>query len=145
MNKEDYAIDQFKKGYNCAQSVLTAFHDEIEIDEKDLLKIASGFGGGMGHLQLTCGAVTGAFMVISLTHGYNDPNDRVAKDKAYSKIVEFERRFKELNSTTGCRELLGADFNSEEGRMKIITENLHERVCHKAIKDAVSILRDLII
>jgi C_GCAxxG_C_C family probable redox protein len=145
MNKEDYAIDQFTKGYNCAQSVLTAFHDDIKIDEKDLLKLASGFGGGMGHLQLTCGAVTGAFMVISLTQGYKDPNDWVAKDKTYSKIKEFECKFKELNSTTGCRELLGADFDSEEGRMKILTENLHERVCHKAIKDAVSILKGLIL
>ena len=145
MNKEDYAIAQFTKGYNCAQSVLSAFHGEINIDEKDLLKLASGFGGGMGHLQLTCGAVTGAFMVISLTQGYEDPDDRVAKNKTYSKIKEFESKFKELNRTTGCRELLGADFDSEEGRMKIITENLHESVCHKAIKDAVSILRDLTI
>jgi C_GCAxxG_C_C family probable redox protein len=145
MDKEDYAIDQFAKGYNCAQSVLTAFHDEIEMDEKDLLKIASGFGGGMGHLQLTCGAVTGAFIVISLIYGHTDVNEIEAKEKTYSKIREFEKKFKELNSTTGCRELLGADFNSEQGRMKIITENLHERVCHKAIKDAVSILRDLIV
>ncbi len=45
MNKEDYAIDQFKNGYNCAQSVLTAFRDEIDMDEKDLLKLASGFDG----------------------------------------------------------------------------------------------------
>ena len=145
MNKEDYAIEQFTKGYNCAQAVLTAFHDEIEIDEKHLLKVASGFGGGMGHLQLTCGAVTGALMVISLIHGHSNVNEIEAKENTYSRIMEFNKKFKELNNTTQCRELLGADFESDEGRMKIMTENLHEKVCHKAIKDAVTILRDLIL
>lgn len=144
MKKEEYALDQFKKGDNCAQSVLTAFHDVVDMDEKDLARIASGFGGGMGHMQLTCGAVTGAFMVISLLHGQSDVNDREGRKDINDKIREFERRFRELNKTTSCRELLGADFDTFEGQTKIITENLHAKVCHKAITDAVTILRDMV-
>ena len=47
-------------GLNCAQSVLLAFAEELGLDPEKGLKMASSFGGGMGAMGLTCGAVTGA-------------------------------------------------------------------------------------
>jgi C_GCAxxG_C_C family probable redox protein len=49
------------------------------------LKIASGFGGGMGRLAETCGAVTGAFMVLGLKYG-SAASDREAKE-AVSQVA----------------------------------------------------------
>ena len=43
-------MQNFKNGYNCAQAVLLAFSDELEIDEKTLALISSSFGGGMGKI-----------------------------------------------------------------------------------------------
>lgn len=66
MSRADKAIDSFRAGNNCAQSVLLAFKDDFNFDENLASKISVGFGGGMGRLQEKCGAVTGAFMVIGL-------------------------------------------------------------------------------
>jgi len=68
MKKEDIAKSTFNNGYNCAQSVLTPFANQMGIDVSSTMKLASGFGAGMGRLQETCGAVTGAYMVI--IYGY---------------------------------------------------------------------------
>ena len=65
------AVDLFENKYNCAQSVLTAFGPQFELEPEITLKIACGFGAGMGRLQETCGAVTGAFMVIGLKKNWS--------------------------------------------------------------------------
>ena len=65
-------MQNFKNGYNCAQAVLLAFSDELEIDEKTLALISSSFGGGMGRMREVCGAVSGMFMVAGLKYGYSD-------------------------------------------------------------------------
>jgi C_GCAxxG_C_C family probable redox protein len=62
--KEDKAIGLFKSGLNCAQSVLTAYAEELDFDKNLALSISCGFGGGMGRLQETCGAVTGSFTSV---------------------------------------------------------------------------------
>lgn len=64
MTRSEKAISDFSKGYNCAQSVFSAFSEESGIDEEQSRSIAGGFGAGFGRLQETCGAVTGAIMVI---------------------------------------------------------------------------------
>ena len=69
MNRSEIALDYFSKGFNCAQSVLISCADILKIEEEKALRIASGFGGGMGGMQETCGAVTGAFMVIGYLKG----------------------------------------------------------------------------
>jgi hypothetical protein len=59
MNRSDIATACFKEGFTCSQAVLTAFADECGLDRKAAMKIAAGFGGGMGRMALTCGAVAG--------------------------------------------------------------------------------------
>lgn len=63
---EEEAILSFKSGLNCAQAVLTAYSEEMNFDKKLALSISCGFGGGMGRLQETCGAVTGSYMVLGV-------------------------------------------------------------------------------
>lgn len=63
---EEKAIVSFKAGLNCAQAVLTAYADDLSFDNNLALSVSCGFGGGMGRLQQTCGAVTGSFMVLGI-------------------------------------------------------------------------------
>ncbi|MCL2797413.1 MAG: C-GCAxxG-C-C family protein, partial [Firmicutes bacterium] len=60
MDKASKAVELFNSGCNCAQAVFSVYCDELEIDKETALKIAHGFGAGMGRLQEVCGAVTGA-------------------------------------------------------------------------------------
>ena len=67
------ACNNFKIGYNCAQSVLLAFADKVNLSEDTALKLASSFGGGMGRLREVCGAVSSMFMIAGLLQGYTTP------------------------------------------------------------------------
>lgn len=143
-NREKFAAEQFEAGFNCAQSVLTALADDLDLSKDLALKIASGFGSGMGRLQQTCGAVTGAFMVLGMYcsregSGCND------EDKLYSLIQKFNAEFKQRNrNTTQCRELLNCDLNTDEGQIKFYENDLGNKVCQMCINSSVQILRELL-
>lgn len=65
----------FDEGYACSQAVLLAFAGRFKLDERIAKLVSSAFGGGMGRLRQTCGAVTGGFMVIGLAYGNEQPNE----------------------------------------------------------------------
>ena len=138
------AIELFSGQYNCAQSVLLSFSDMLGANPAILEKIALGFGGGMGRLQKTCGAVTGAFMVISLYTANSTKNEEERTALVRSRIKEFHQRFIAIHDKSDCCDLLGYDVNSEEGRHKIEQENLKEKICMPCVQDAVEILEQLI-
>ena len=57
------ARENFLAGYNCAQSVLLAFAEEIGETPERALRLASPLGAGMGRLRQVCGALSAAFLV----------------------------------------------------------------------------------
>ena len=138
------ALDCFNSGMNCAQAVLAAFSDDLNFDNLLAMQISSGFGGGMGRLQGTCGAVTGAFMVLGIyTSGkYSDIDER--KDLLNVYIQELNARFTAIHSTSNCAKLLGIDLKTPEGRQTMQDQNLSQRICCKCISDSVDILADII-
>ena len=144
LRKLDRAIASFKSGLNCAQSVLTAYSDEFKIDNNAALAISCGFGAGMGRLQETCGAVTGAFMVIGLNNcrEYSDNQDR--KERSYTMIQKFTEEFKSIHGTIDCKTLLECDLRTEEGQSTMRNNNLNEMICEKCISDSIKIVEALI-
>jgi len=139
------ARNYFTRGHNCAQSVLLAYSDKLQMNEKELRAITSGFGGGMGKLQLTCGSVTGAFMVFSLLAEKKSKDNAEAKELANSLIQEFERKFVAETGSLSCMNILGVDMNTVEG-MKIAREkDLFATVCVDAVKNAVATVDEIII
>lgn len=144
MNHRKKALNIFKNGFSCSQAVLAAYCEELGLDEESALKIADGFGGGMGRMGLTCGAVTGAFMVISLKHGRIRSEDRDSKDRTNSLINEFVRRFEERHANTGCRELLGCSIGTPEGYAFAKENDLFEKKCNQYVIDAAEILDEIL-
>ena len=57
---------ELKAGCNCAQAVALAFADVLPLDEATLMKLAAGYGAGMGCMEATCGALVGAVMAAGL-------------------------------------------------------------------------------
>jgi C_GCAxxG_C_C family probable redox protein len=141
---EDKAISSFKSGLNCAQAVLTAYSEEMNFDKKLALSISCGFGGGMGRLQETCGAVTGSFMVLGIYNCKKFANNQERKEKTYAIIQKFSKKFKEINGSTDCIELIKCDLKTEEGHRYAKDNNLFEIVCEKCISDSISIIEDLL-
>lgn len=75
-------LSAFDEGFSCSQSVFSAFAPELGLDREMALRVATAFGGGMGHRGDTCGAVTGAFLAIGLKHGRVKAEDREIRDLA---------------------------------------------------------------
>ncbi|MDA3822529.1 MAG: C-GCAxxG-C-C family protein [Bacteroidales bacterium] len=143
--RKELASLSFKSGYNCAQAVLTSFSDFLDRNPKELLAVAAGFGGGMGKMQNTCGAVTGAFMVFSIYASGKAVDNSEAKILAEGLVREFDSKFKALKGTTSCREIIGIDMHTEEGMKTAAENNLFGTVCVDAVEAAVGIVEDLIL
>ena len=144
MNCAERAADYFARGFNCSQSVLAAYAEQFGLTEEQALKVAGGFGGGMGRMAETCGAVTGAIMVIGLKFASTTPGDMQGKENAYAVVREFVHRFKGRNVTVLCRELLDCDISTPEGMKRAQQEKLIKKCCPKLIQDAAEILDQLI-
>ncbi len=144
MKKTDKALNYFRNKFNCSQAVFTTFGIEAGLNEDVCLKISCAFGGGMGRTQNTCGAVTGALMVLGLKYGkgINDPEEK--KSFTYSKSREFFDEFIRLHGSINCRELLnGLDMNDPEDHKKIIELKLFDIKCEKYVTDAEMIAGQL--
>jgi len=142
--KSEQAVRKFRKGFNCSQAVLSVYAEEFGLCRETALKIACGFGGGMGRMGLTCGAVTGAFMVIGLKYGNVDANEKEIKEKTYGLVREFARRFEKRNGSSICRELLGCDISEPEGLRSAKENGLFTSVCPGLVRDAVEILEEML-
>jgi len=143
MNKTDEAILLFNQGFNCSQAVFSVFCEELRLEQKAALKISCGFGGGMCQGEI-CGAVTGAVMALGLKYGQSDAEDIQAKGKTYEIVKEFSNRFKDINGSIICKDLLDFDLSKENAMQIARDRGLFTTICPKVIKDAVNILEDIL-
>jgi C_GCAxxG_C_C family probable redox protein len=144
MNKSEIALKNFNESFSCSQAVLSTFAGDFGVDIKTANKIASVFGGGIARNGETCGAVTGALMVLGLKYWDSTLNPAEAKSNVYTISNKFINEFKAKYNSIKCKELLDADLSTEDGRAKMKDENLSEKVCTKAVCDAVAILEKYI-
>jgi len=143
MNRSEQAGELFLSGYNCAQSVVLSFADDLKFSKELAQKMAAGFGGGMGKQQETCGAVTGAIMVLGLLKGEEVNNNDELKTAAYGSVKDLTRDFVAIYKSTKCRDLIDCDLNTPEGEAKFKDENIMEIVCAGCVKKAVEIVENL--
>ncbi len=145
VNKTEIALDKFKSGYNCAQSVLFAYCQELGMDKNTALKLSCGFGAGLGRKQETCGAVSGAIMVLGFKHGRGLVDDKSATDNTYTKTRELIDRFIKEQGSTQCRTLLnGCDLLTEAGQKTFKEKDLFNTRCVKCVESAVNILEEIL-
>ena len=144
MTKVNRAVSSFKKGYNCSQSIFSTYCEDFYLSADKGRKIACALGGGMGHNNETCGAVSGAIMLIGLKYGNTRFDDKKSKEKAYAVAQEFAKMFKERNGSLKCSELLGCDISTEEGNREAHEKNLFNDKCQKFVKDAAEIIEEIL-
>ena len=145
MNKPDSAVATFSKGFNCSQAVLSAFNKELGLDDQTAARIASGFGGGIAHMAETCGAVTGAIMVIGLKKGLSIKDSPFKSNQVvYAEIDPFVKEFIKRNKSVKCRDLLGCDISDHETLLKARKDGLFQTLCPKYVHDAAEIVEKLI-
>ena len=125
-NKSQQAIELFKQGYNCAQSVFAAFCEDLNLDFETALKLASSFGGGMGKAGEVCGAVSSCIMVLGDKCAPDDPRDAELKQEFYKKVKQILDEFAAVEGTYICRELTAVDKSGCEGYVKTAADILEK-------------------
>ncbi len=139
------ASEKFLSGYNCAQSVLWTFAPRNNIGPDAALKIACGFGAGMGRRQEVCGAVTGGILALGLKYGRGETEDRTATEETYAKTQELMRRFEAAHGSCNCRQLLGGcDLTTEAGRAAFKDKDLLNTTCEPCVRTVCDILDDIL-
>lgn len=146
MTRGEKAKEYFLQGYNCSQSVAMAFSDLIETDEKTIAKAVSGFGGGFGRMREVCGTISGATFILSMLYGVDNPKDFAAKKSIYCDVQCVANRFKELNGSVICRELLGLEKGGETppAPEKRTPQYYKKRPCADLCADCADILEKYI-
>ena len=140
------AVENFRSGYNCAQSVFLAFAEDFGFDKETALKLSSSFGGGMGRLREVCGAVSAMFAIAGLKKGYTTPNNDDIKAKHYELIQSLAEDFKSKFGTIICRELLELPEGKDSPIPSKRTEEYYQtRPCESFIRFASEIIENKIL
>lgn len=140
------AVENFRSGYNCAQSVFLAFAEDVGFDKETALKLSSSFGGGMGRLREVCGAVSAMFAIAGLKKGYTTPNNDDIKAKHYELIQSLAEDFKSKFGTIICRELLELPEGKDSPIPSKRTEEYYQtRPCESFIRFASEIIENKIL
>ncbi len=140
MKKSQTTIENFKT-LNCAQSVLLSFADELNLGETTAMKIASGFVGGMG-MGKTCGAVTGAYMVLGMKAQTEGKTIQEIKAETKAAVLKFNELFIAKHGSLQCKKLLGVNISTPEGAAEAHEKNLFDTVCIRFVASAAEILEE---
>lgn len=132
MTKKELAIQLHDRKYNCAQSVACAFAEEIGVDPKTLFQACEGFGLGMGCMNGTCGAISGAIVLAGFKNSDGNIDAPATKASTYQLSKAIHEKFAAKNKGTVCLDIKGA----ETGTVL--------RTCPGCIEDAVEIVQEVL-
>ena len=133
----DEVVESYNGGLYCSQAILSAYCEDYGFDKKTAMKLSCGLAAGMARLGLTCGAVTGAYLVISLKYGSHLPGDKASIEKTFALIQEFDELFTKKHGSTNCRDLLGVDLRYGD---KVLASERVGAICPSLVRDAAEIL-----
>lgn len=125
------ALDYFKSGYSCSESIVMGMIEKGVCDE-GLLSLATPFSGGMT-AGCACGALTGAQLVIGYLYGKNNKfnNPPIARNLANEFITKFKDEFK-----VTCCKVLSKDYQDDPA--------LKKEHCSRMVKFSSELLNELV-
>ncbi len=134
------AEELFLQGYNCAQAVSHACAADCGVPPALVVKLATGFGAGLGRTQETCGAVTGAILALGLRGGRGLGDEKTRTEATYRDVQALLRDFAALHGSCNCRELLGGiDLCTEEGQREFKERGYLTKRCAEYVKTAAAL------
>ena len=147
-NRIQRAVELFKSGYNCSQSVVAAFADLYGFTEEQALRMSASFGGGIGRMRQTCGAACGMFLLAGLDTGAVDAEDRAGKSHNYEVVQQLAEKFRAENGSLICAELLGLSTTAahRDTQAEPRTDLYYKkRPCVEMVETAARIFADYLI
>lgn len=139
----------FKEGYNCAQAVVMAFDDVMEMSPEMLAKITAPYGGGMGRMREVCGTVSGMTFLAGAIAPAVNPQNLSERQANYALVQQFADSFRKENGDIICRKLLGLDAATESKETPMpsqrTTEYYRKRPCVEYVGCAARIVAEYLL
>jgi len=144
MIKDHYkeAVELFKSGFHCSQAIFGAFSEDLGLSRKTALKISCPFGGGIGGFGKTCGALTGAMMVIGLKYGSSDATDTDSRALTKQKTRQLIETFEKTHGSCNCNDLVGFDRSQMMGAELKAKLPVFHNVCPKYLETVIVFLEE---
>ncbi|MEJ2313754.1 MAG: C-GCAxxG-C-C family protein [Nitrospirota bacterium] len=144
MSRKEEAEALFRGGFNCAQSLLASYGAGFGIEREAALRLASAMGGGMARSGEVCGAVSGGIMVIGLGFGPANAWNKLQMGRVRKKAADFIEEFRAAHGGIRCRDLVGVNLETREGRREARRRRLFETRCANYVRGAADILERLV-
>ncbi|WP_242961508.1 C-GCAxxG-C-C family protein [Peptostreptococcus faecalis] len=141
MNNQD-VLNKFADGIDCGQVIVEEIAKDLNLDVKQALKAAAAFGGGMYEGEM-CGSYIGGLIAVGLKYGHCEPGDGIAKGQLVSKVFEYKEKYKELQKSNICSDILGYNLTIPEEAKIIEEKQLMTTVCPKLVIDIINIVKEL--
>ena len=138
------AVQMFRDGYNCAQSLLGVYGPLHGLDRETSLRLAAPLGGGCSRCDGMCGAASGAVLVLGLVHGYTDTGDEAGQERTRDLTQEFLRRYAARQGSTQCTDILGENLSLPGVAERVSEVDLCQQVCPDVVRAAAEILEELL-
>lgn len=142
MNSISKASQLFRDGCACSQAILVTYAQPLGLSREMAMRISAGFAGGM-RMGATCGAVTGALMVLGLRHASEKCATAASRADVYARVVEFTKKFRQRNGSVICSELLKCDIGAPAGIKQAREQGLFRTTCVKMVESAAGILEEM--
>lgn len=139
-NRIAAALELFKNGYNCSQSICAAFGPEAGLSRELGLAVAAPLGAGLGRSGEVCGAITGALLVLGARHWRDDLEVNEAKERVYGRVQKLLRAFKAAHGTLICRELVGQGLRTPEELAAANEKGVFQRTCAPIVHEVAQLL-----
>lgn len=131
-NKGKKAIDIFREGYNCAQSVVIAYSEECGLTHEVAANISAPFGGGLGRQREVCGAVSGMSMVLGALTKFNSEDKNSSRTAIFATTQSLCSKFRESHGSIVCREIKKSAITDEASYARTS--------CEKCVEDAAMLI-----
>ncbi len=136
----EQAVELYKKGYTCAQSILASFAERYKLQQDLAFRMGEPFGAGTSCTGGTCGSVIGASMVLGLQYGSTLSSDDAARLNTYQRVQQLIQRFKEIHGSIQCSDLLGYNLSDPQQFQTVCEKGLFIQLCPDLVRDAAQIL-----
>ncbi|MFH1034836.1 MAG: C-GCAxxG-C-C family protein [Pseudomonadota bacterium] len=143
MSRSQQARAMFGPQHSCAQAIVASFGPGLGLDEALALRLSRGLGMGMAQ-GLTCGAVSGALLVLGLAQGPRQDQEREPRYACYEAVENFCQRFQDIHGSIACRDLLGVDLGTPQGRQAAQEGGLFMSRCPGLVESAGLILEEML-
>lgn len=140
------AVELFKSGYNCSQSVVAAYSEYYGLTKEQALLVSASFGGGIGRMRKTCGAACGMFILAGLECGSTEANNSQQKNYNYATVQKLAQKFKDENGSITCAELLGLVDDGKSTVTGKHTDKYNKKhSCVKMVESGAKIFADFLL